>query len=102
MRGYEHHDEKCENPYSHANPVADRFLVPARGAAAFDCSKDTTAEGFVITVSKEESDRRAKKEYEEFTRHLNHDSSVHAALSALRCSSCVVPASSPAQPLPSA
>jgi hypothetical protein len=41
--------------------------------AAFDCSKDTTAKGFVITVSKEEGDRRAKKEYEEFTHHLNHD-----------------------------
>jgi hypothetical protein len=61
-----------------------------RGAAALDCSKDTTAKGFVITVSKEEGDRRAKKEYEEFTRHLNHDSSVHAALSALGCSATLI------------
>jgi hypothetical protein len=44
---------------------------------AFDC-KDTAAKGLVITFSKEEGHRRAKKEYEEFTRHLDHDSSVHA------------------------
>jgi len=66
-------------PYRHANPVADRFLVPARGMA-FDC-KDTTAKGLVMTISNEEGNRRTKNEYEEFTRHLNHDSSVHAALS---------------------
>jgi hypothetical protein len=54
---------------------------------AFDCDcKGTTAKGFVITISKEEGYRRTKKEYEEFTRHLNHDSSDYAALSALRCS----------------
>jgi hypothetical protein len=68
--------------------VPDRFLVPARGAATFDCIKDTTAKGFVITVgsgsvsfklahyltvSMEKANRRAKKEYEEFTRHLNQD-----------------------------
>ena len=78
-----HHDEKSENSCSHADPVLDRFLVPASGEA-FDCSKDTTAKGFVITVSKEESDGRTKKEYNEITRHLIHDPSVHAALSALR------------------
>jgi hypothetical protein len=38
---------------------------------AFD-RKSTTAKGFVITISKEEGNRRTKKEYEEFTRHLNH------------------------------
>lgn len=69
-----HHDEKCESPYRHANPVADRFLVPARGVA-FD-SKDTTRKGFVITISKEEGNRRTKNEYEGSTRHLNHDSRV--------------------------
>ena len=71
-RSRAHQDEKCETPYSHANPVTDRFLLPAIGAA-FDC-KDTTAKRFVITFPKEEGDRRTKKKYEEFTRHLTHDS----------------------------
>jgi hypothetical protein len=34
--------------------------------AGFDDCKDTTAKGLVITVSKEEGNRRTKKEYEEF------------------------------------
>jgi hypothetical protein len=46
---------------------------------AFDC-KDTSAKGFVIAIAKEKGNRRTKKEYEEFTRHLDHDSIVYAIL----------------------